>query len=461
VREVRRRGIVSQTTLRQDMGIARSTMHRTIVLLRDHKLVTASEKGLSLDPELGILVGVDISHATAKVAISNLGYDLRNDPDHDQAQREITIGDPETSLEEIASLVAQQLKAHIGPEHVRERLVGVGIVLPGPILREPNLNPRKKEASDWDRRVQAGRILPGWDNVPVAAKLATLLKDKHGIHPPRHNERRVVWVENDASAGALGIHTEAKRRLGESAPDDLIYVRLTTGIGAGIINKGHLVTGSRGFAGEIGHVAVDPAGAMCTSCGGRGCLETLVSNRAIVEQLRALVPPSAHRANGPRAQQTGYAGSIIDQQFAQLLNCGHPAVDRALWDAGWHLGTLLASICCVLNPSWIVLDGEAPEHEPGTTDREALDHHGHTDPRPFVAAVRHAIHRNAMPQVRHQDHLHIKTLKDVVSEDNLLAPQLLGALALVVDHLGDGFLLTPITRWINDPKWRDGSPSFT
>jgi len=124
--------------------------------------------------------------------------------------------------------------------------------------------------------------------------------------------------------------------------------------------------------------------------------------------------------------------------------------------------TLLANICCVLNPSWIVLDGEAPDHEPSTAVDETSVRNGHNDPRPCVAAVCHAINRNAMPQVRQDEHLQIKTVKDLVTEEGRhLIPQLLGALALVVDHLGDGFLMTPIKRWINDPKARELPPSFT
>jgi hypothetical protein len=77
----------------------------------DREVVTSSENGLRLHPNLGVLVGVDVTHARVTVAISSLGYELLNDPHADEAQCEIPIGDPERSLEEIASLIARQLKA--------------------------------------------------------------------------------------------------------------------------------------------------------------------------------------------------------------------------------------------------------------------------------------------------------------------------------------------------------------
>jgi predicted NBD/HSP70 family sugar kinase len=433
------------------MGVSKQTMSRTVRLLLDRQVVTTSDKGLSLHPALGVLVGVDVSPAKVTVAISNLGYELLNDPRAEAARCEIPIGDPQASLQAIAALIARQLEATITMDKAGERLIGVGLALPGLISRKANPDKRTKEASEWDRSVHGGLYLPGWDEVRVPATLAVLLREKHGICPPRHHARRVVWVENDASAGALGVHTQAKRRLGEDAPDDLFYVRVTTGIGSGIINKGHLINGGQGFAGELGHVMVNPAGPLCTTCGGRGCLAMLASDRAIVHQLGGVLGTEHQRAGD-------LTGVEIDRRLDELLKSGHPAVDRALWDAGWHLGTVLASVCCILNPSWIVLDGKAAGHEPPADS----DHRpaGHDDRRPFIAAVKHAIHRNAMPQVREK--LELKLWETDLRDDaQQLTPELLGALALVVDHLGDAYLLKPITEWMKAPKSREGPLVFT
>lgn len=444
LREVRRRGVTSRKTLRTELAIPRTTFNNAIKDLVDGGVLANASAGLSLEPDLGLLVGVDITHSKAQIAVSNLGYELLTDPESD----DIGIGNPQATIQKIASMIADALEAVGEPEGTR--LVGIGLALPGPIVRaaNPDVTANDEQAKEagklWDRRVQAGLILPSWDNIAVAEELAVRLKRRHGVRPLRHEERRIVWMENDASAGALGVHTLAKLRLGDAAPEDLVYVRITRGIGGGIVNKGHLVNGARGFAGELGHMVVNPAGPLCTSCGGRGCLDTLASNRALVEQLAGLLgihPSEAH----------GFTGAEIDTHIRTLLSSKHPAVDRALWDAGWHIGTVLANVACLLNPEWIVLDGDTPAHRyenPAGGDAEG----------PLIGAVEHAIKRTAMPQVRDQ------AAKVLLWRDGLgsnggstghhdieqtLSPELLGALALAVDHLGDGYLLAPVKRWLD------------
>jgi predicted NBD/HSP70 family sugar kinase len=451
VRQLRRRGPSSRAALAEAMGTSPKTLRNTIDLLEAASVVGKYGDRMWLDPGLGIVVGVDVTHTTATVAISRFDFVLLNDPDQPKAQCETAIEDPETSLRQIAALIAENLHACVGAELVEEKLIGVGLTLPGPILRERNPKSSKKQAAGWNRRVQAGAILPGWDEVNVGARLATLLKEEHGLQPPRHEERRFVWVENDASAGALGVHTELRTNLAEEAPEDLLYVRMTSGIGAGIINKGHLVTGANGFAGELGHVSVDPGGALCPGCGGRGCLESLASNRAVAQQLRIAYPEEPGEPNDPPGK-TPEGGPQIRRRFEQLLEDPHPAVDRALWDAGWHVGSLLAKVCCVLNPAWIVLGGAMPEHRSG--DPSNAD-----SSRPFVDAVEHAVERDATTQI--QTELKTKTWLDVRSDEQPLSPELLGALALVVDHLGDAYLLDPIERWIGEPDSRERALSFS
>lgn len=307
VRQLRRRGPTSRAALAEEMGTSPKTLRNTIELLETGRVIAKHGDRLWLHPDLGVLVGVDVTHTTARVAVSRFDFELLNDVGHRSAQCKVAIDDPATTLRQIAALIADHLDTHVGEKRVREQLIGVGLTLPGPILRERSPTPSKKQASVWDRRVQAGPILPGWDDVNVAAQLATLLKTEHGLRLPRHEERRFVWVENDASAGALGVHTEIRTNLAERAPDDLIYVRMITGIGAGIINKGHLVTGARGFAAELGHVPVDPGGALCAGCGGRGCLETLASNRSVMEQLRPVFPETASNCDA------------IDDPFQRIL----------------------------------------------------------------------------------------------------------------------------------------------
>ena len=88
-------------------------------------------------------------------------------------------------------------------------------------------------------------------------------------------------VDNDANLGALA---EAAFGAGRDA-GDLVYLKISSGIGAGLILNGRLYRGSAGLAGELGHVLVDPDGIVCR-CGNRGCLETVAATGALVELLR-------------------------------------------------------------------------------------------------------------------------------------------------------------------------------
>jgi glucokinase len=94
-----------------------------------------------------------------------------------------------------------------------------------------------------------------------------------------------TFLENDLNIAALGVY----RWLKEQEPvDNIAYLSLGTGVAAGIVLNGRLHRGSNGMAGEIGHITVEPDGALC-NCGARGCLETIISGTAIVKQALATV----------------------------------------------------------------------------------------------------------------------------------------------------------------------------
>lgn len=147
-------------------------------------------------------------------------------------------------------------------EHGGEVPTSVGLCVPGPldqakglVIRPPNL--------------------AGWTEVPIAA----WLEERLGC---------TVHLENDANAGAL-----AEWRYGAGrGVRDLVYLTMSTGVGAGLIVDGHLYRGRRGTAGEMGHVAVEWPGEPC-ACGLHGCLEAYVGGRAWAQHLRATAPDSA------------------------------------------------------------------------------------------------------------------------------------------------------------------------
>ncbi|MGH6657195.1 MAG: ROK family protein, partial [Actinocrinis sp.] len=145
-----------------------------------------------------------------------------------------------------------------------------------------------------------------------------------------------VRIVNDANAGVL-----AERRFG-AARDcaDVIYLRLSSGIGAGVVCDGRMLLGHGGLAGELGHVTVEPQGAVCR-CGNRGCLETVASPGAVSDVL---------------ARSWGRPVPI--DELVDLLRRGERGAMRVVEDAGDAVGRALAPAVMLLNPRLIVIGGE-------------------------------------------------------------------------------------------------------
>ncbi len=137
-------------------------------------------------------------------------------------------------------------------------------------------------------------------------------------------------IENDGNAGAI-----AEAGCGAQG---VLLVKVGTGIGAGIVVNGHLVRGTRGIAGELGHVVIDPNGRLC-GCGNRGCLETLASITAVTQSLAPI--------RGPLS----YSG------LAKLLLDGDPVSCRAVRDAGVAIGTAMAPVVTVLDLDRVAISG--------------------------------------------------------------------------------------------------------
>ena len=143
-------------------------------------------------------------------------------------------------------------------------------------------------------------------------------------------------VENDANLGALAeLGWGAARGKSEVA-----YIKVSTGIGAGLISRGRLQHGVGGTAGEIGHAVIADGGPVCR-CGNRGCLETLASTRSIAELL------SISRAE-----------EITPRRVLELCAAGDAAAQRLVGDAGRAIGIAVANLCNLLNPECVIVGGE-------------------------------------------------------------------------------------------------------
>jgi predicted NBD/HSP70 family sugar kinase len=157
-----------------------------------------------------------------------------------------------------------------------------------------------------------------------------------------------VIVDNNTRFAALAEAISHK-----TAVTDLVYVRLSDGVGGGLVVAGRLVTGGRGFAGELGHVTADPNGTTCR-CGKRGCLETVASTPAILRACR---------------ERGASVGSLDD--LAQAVARRDPAVEAVLRDVGATLGRVLGATAMVLNPDEVVIGGEIVHVAPVIVEQAA------------------------------------------------------------------------------------------
>lgn len=168
-------------------------------------------------------------------------------------------------------------------------------------------------------------ILPEWDGVT---------RDRIG-----EAFQMPVEVANDADLGAI-----AERAFGAYRDvDDLIFVKIGTGIGSGLVIGGRLHRGPFGIAGELGHVQVDPSGTLCV-CGNRGCLEALASVRVMAQSLSA-----------------AFGRPVTTADIVRQALDGDPATRRVVADAGVVIGRAVANAANLLAPSAVVVGGPLAE----------------------------------------------------------------------------------------------------
>ena len=190
--------------------------------------------------------------------------------------------------------------------------------------------------------LEADGILPGWHGIRPAAEMEA------GSGCP-------VQLENDANVGALGEKAFGAAR----GVDDLIYIRLSAGIGAGLILDGRPYQGVRGVAGEVGHVLSDPSGPICR-CGNRGCLESIASPVAVAGLLeRSIGEP------------------VSVKRLLELVAAGHRGARRAVAEAGEAVGRALSMLVNVLNPELVIVGGDLAQTGPVLLDpiRAAIERH--------------------------------------------------------------------------------------
>ena len=258
---------------------------------------------LSLEPRAAYAAGLDIGHDHVRAVLTDLVGTVLWDG---SVQLDVD-GDPESALSSAATLLDRAID-EVGAE--RERILGLGLGIACPVDKTTGA-------------LHADGIMPGWV----------------GMRPAQDLGRRTglpVRIINDANAGVL-----AERRFGAARNCvNVVYLRLSSGIGAGVMCDGRMLLGHGGLAGELGHVTVEANGAVCR-CGNRGCLETVASPPAVA----ALLTRSWGRP-------------VTPEELTELLQAGDRGTLRAIEDAGDAVGRALAFTVMLLNPELIVVGGD-------------------------------------------------------------------------------------------------------
>ncbi len=309
---------------------------------------------LALNPRGGFVIGIKLMEGQMVGALTDLNANILGKDKVELADKELT-----TSIETLITLVNCLIKS----SGVRKKqLMGVGIGLAGVI--------------DFAQGVVRQNPFFGWRNTPLRDLLEPRLKVP-------------IYIDNDVNTLSL-----SEKWLDRGAPEDnFILITVGRGIGMGIVINGQIYRGKGGGAGEFGHVIVDPNGPLC-DCGRHGCLQSFVSDSALVVTARDQVDPD-----------------IADlDDLVQRAKAGNAAAAHVLAHAGTLMGRQIAGLVNIFDPKLIIISGEGIRM--GDT---------------FFSAVRSAFHASVMPALAADTEIRVNSWGDDIWA--------LGAASLVIAEI--------------------------
>jgi predicted NBD/HSP70 family sugar kinase len=309
------RGPASQGDLVARTGLSRPTVAASLTSLMQDRLAemlagqdAAQGEGrraqlYRLTSKVGTAVGVEIGRRHVTVVLIDAGHQQILQDEEDVAAS--ADDHPIEVLTQSAALVRRA----ITQANVEESVLGLAVGLPVPVTA--------------DGRIGSKTFMPAWADIDAAGELARQL----GLRP--------VHVANEADLGALGEYVFGFGR----GTRDLTYLKLGTGIGAGIIVDGQLQMGASGTAGEFGHITVDYRGRRCR-CGNRGCLERYAGGEALLYEAREA---GLEIENIPTLVSRAHSGDV--------------ACERIVTEAASIIGAGLGALVNLNGPTLIVLSG--------------------------------------------------------------------------------------------------------
>jgi predicted NBD/HSP70 family sugar kinase len=354
--------------VRELTGLSRMTVAQRLDALLDSGIIvegdtTESTGGrrrrrlvFNTSQSRALVVAVDTTHT--RIAVTDLGGTVLA---QDEIDAPVDQG-PVIVLDQIAaamSALVERAGLHV------EDLCGAAVSLPGPI--DPDSG-----------RPSQPPILPGWDAYPVAEHLQAGL--------PGDRDELPVLTANDADAAALGEYATA----GYARSTLMCLVKVSTGIGTGLVINGRSYTGADGGAGDIGHVQISPSSDALCQCGRHGCLAAVASGRAVANELTQLGLPVAS-----------------GREVRELLRVGNADAARLTQQAGRRIGEVMATVVCLLNPEVVLIGGALAS-------------------APLLAGMRETLYKLSLPRATR----HLTLQLGALGEDAAIA----GLTRLLVDH---------------------------
>jgi len=310
---------ISRAELARRTNLSRSTVSAIVNDLLSTGLVKEARAGISsggrrpiileFQDQASFIVGIELGATHVSCVLTDLRGNVRASWSAPAPVRD----EPEVALKKMTMAVRSVLEADGVPP---SQLLGLGVAVPSPVDSE-----RPGELLPL--------VVPKWAGYNIATHLQRSFK-------------RPVFVDNDANLGALA---ELWWGAGSSVKD-LAYLKVATGIGAGLIIDGRIFRGSGGVAGEIGHTSIDPNGPQCI-CGLKGCLTTLIGTPALLERAKHELGASGSDRPAPEN---------IDELVNAALD-GDPISVELIHYAGSKLGVGIANMLNLFNPQMVILGG--------------------------------------------------------------------------------------------------------
>ena len=315
---------ISRADLADKMGLTRAAVTIIIndlisngIILNTESRSTASGRppvALEINPNQGMVAAVDMGATHLSVALADFSARILEEI---EVPFRVDMG-PEKCLQKADNTLKELLQKR---GLTTANLSGVGVGVPGPVIADKGM-------------VMAPPIMPGWDRFPIRATL----EQKWGT---------AVTLNNDAELGALGEWAYGAGR-GEK---NFAFIKVGSGIGAGLIINRQIYGGTTGSAGEIGHLTVDENGPLC-ACGNHGCLEAFAGGHAIASQGKKLVAAGKRTLLSEKNLE-----DITARDVVEAARRGDLAAQEIIKRSGTFIGIAIAGLINLINPSTVIIGG--------------------------------------------------------------------------------------------------------